>query len=410
MQRVRLASVFAPLLCLLAAACGDNTPTNGGGTEPFRDKWRVVHEGPFQLLDDMGNPNIGTLYIGNALGYNDNFVNRGDVIVDFSGTSEEIKIEFRKFSFSSGETDAADDFDKLSLWAYASSIGTPKKPADMDDADRCSGEDKQGNPLAWKEGCAIYVYYDGLSQLKRSGADIRVTLPAAYREDISISTADNVEEDTYPNRGNICVSNLNASVTAELQSGLAFVSLAPDATPSPKCNSLLPDLYMDCINYVDPDTMQPEPWAQACGCINQGIPFGTVKIDSLKPSSANMTVDVGNAALWTAFHAENAGMNSLASKNCPSTIDGLNNLTYTVNDPNAPWRVIGESNHPSDKAPAGAGFSLQLTSNGCEPVSAVESPGDWDPDVTDPPSDIRGNVEVCAGCLAGKSCDDLLPG
>jgi hypothetical protein len=408
MQRVRLASVIAPLLCLLAA-CAD-PPPSGGGSEPFRDKWRVVHEGPFQVLDDSMQPNITGLTIGNALGYNDNFVNRGDVIVEFNGDADRIKIEFRKFTFADGTDGAADDFDKLSLWAYNASQGTPKKPADMDEEARCGGEDDNGDPLPWLDDCAIYVYYDGLSQLKRSGADIRVTLPANYREDVAISTADSVEEDTYPNRGNICVSNLNASVQAELQSGLAFVTLAPDTTPSPKCQVISPENYMDCVNYVNPDTMASEPWSQSCGCIAQGIPFGTVKIDSLKPSSSNITVDVVNPDLWTAFRAENAGMNSLSGKNCPSSIQGLNMLEYTVMDANAPWRLVGESNHPSDAAPAGAGFSLQLTSNGCEPVAAVESPADWDVEVTDPPSDIRGNVEVCAGCLAGKSCDDLLPG
>lgn len=391
-------------------ACGDsNGPSTGGGSEPFRDKWRVVHEGPFQVFNDDGAPNITDLTIGNALGYNDNFVNRGDVIVEFTGAADQIKIEFRKFTFAETDADAQDDFDKLSLWAYNASTGSPKKPADMEEDTRCGGEDDDGNPLPWLNDCAIYVYYDGLNQLQRSGTDIRVTLPANYRQDLAISTADDVTEDTYPNRGNICVSNLNATVDAELQSGLAFVTLAPDTTPSPKCEQSEPAKLQDCLDFDDPMTEGPDTWSKSCGCFTGNYELGRVKIDSLKPSSANLTVDTVNPDLWAAFRAENAGMHG-PDKDCASAVEGLNNLTFSQNDATQPWRLVGEANHPSPAAPAGAGFSLQLTSNGCEPVAAVESPKDWDADVADPESDLRGIVTVCAGCLAGKSCDDLLPG
>ena len=411
MHRVRLASVISPLVLLAAmTACGDTKPPAGGGSEPFRDKWRVVHEGPFQVLDDEGLPNITDLAIGSALGSNDNFVNRGDVIVEFTGAADQIKIEFRKFTFAENDVDAEDDFDKLSLWAYNASTGTPKKPDDMDDEARCAGEDDDGNPRPWLNDCAIYVYYDGQTQLQRAGTDIRVTLPANYRQDISISTSDDVTEDTYPNRGNICVSNLNATVDAELQSGLAFVTLAPDATPSPKCQQGDPALLDDCLNYDDPMTDGPDTWSKSCGCFMPGnYELGRVKIDSLKPSSADITVDVVNPALWAAFRAENAGMHG-PDKECASTIDGLNNVEFSQNDATQPWRVVGEANHPSPAAPAGAGFSLQLLSNGCEPVAAVEQPKDWDANVSDPDSELRGAVTVCAGCLGGMSCDDLLPG
>lgn len=415
MQRARLASAFSPsvLLALVAVmtACGNDAPPAGGGSEPIRDKWRVVHEGPFQVLKDDGlEPNISDLQIGNALGYNDNFVNRGDVIVEFTGAPDTIKIEFRKFTFAEGDTDAEDDFDKLSLWAYNASTGSPKKPADMDDEARCGGEDEDGDPLPWLDGCAIYVYYDGQNQLQRAGADIRVTLPANYRQDIAIETADDVTEDAYPNRGNICVSNLNATLDAKLQSGLAFVTLAGDVTPSPKCAQGAPDLLEDCLSFMDPDTMEPAPWSNDCGCIGADYELGRVKIDSLEPSSADITVDATLASLWTAFRAENTGQNELGGKFCPSTVEGLTNIEYSQNDANQPWRLVGIANYPSPKAPNGAGFSLQLTSNGCEPVAAVESPDKWDANVTDPESKVRGNVTVCAGCLAGQSCDDLLPG
>ncbi|MBC8068489.1 MAG: hypothetical protein IAG13_09155 [Deltaproteobacteria bacterium] len=370
----------------------------------------MVHEGEFRILDDEGDPFISDLQIGNSLGSNDNFVNRGDVIVNFDGPADQIKIEFRRFTFAEDEEGAQDDFDKLSLWAYNANTGTPKKPADMEEEARCGGEDDDGNPLPWQQDCAIYVYYDGQNQLKRAGADIRVTLPPNYRQDIGIATADDVTEDAYPNRGNICVSNLNGTVDADLQSGLAFVTLAADVTPSPKCEQANPEGFQGCIDFDDPATEGPDAWSQNCGCFSSNLELGRVTIESLAPSSANITVDTTLPDLWTSFRAENTGENQLNGKHCPSAVEGLSDLEYTQMDVNQPWRLVGVSNFPSEMAPGGAGFTLQLTSNGCEPVSSVEAPDDFDPKVTDPESEVRGNVKVCAGCLAGRSCEDLLPG
>jgi hypothetical protein len=360
------------------------------GAQPFRDEWRVAHEGAFSSAD------VQDIRIGNALGYGDNFVNRGDVIVDFSGAAGEITIELRRFTWAGSEAQAQEDFDDLLLWAYDDRVDMPAAPADMDPTTRCDGDTP-----SWPDGCAIYVYYDHLAQLQRSGADIRVTLPADYRNDIAISTADNLAEEDYPNHGDVCVSNLNASIDVELQSGLAFVTLAPETTPSPECESQAPDLFQDCIGGA-------EPWALSCGCIAQGYPFGSVKIDSLEPSAPSITVDIAQPTLWTAFRAENAGMNDLMGMNCPASVEGIDNVEFAVNDPSIPWRLIGEANHPSASAPAGAGFSLQLTANACAQIYSVESPGAWDPDL-EPEASLRGPVAICAGCLAGMSCDVLLP-
>jgi hypothetical protein len=413
MQRARLvplsSSAFLLSLVAFTAACEDAPPA-GGNQAPYRDKWRVVHEGEFKVFDDDGAVNITDLAIGNSLGYNDNFVNRGDVIVNFDGPADQIKIEFRRFTFADSDDGAQEDFDKLSLWAYNASPSTPKKPADMDEEARCGGEDDDGDPLPWLNTCAIYVYYDGQTQLARAGADIRVTLPPNYRQDIAIATADDVAEDTYPNRGNICVSNLNATVDAELQNGVAFVSLAPDATPSPKCEQSAPASVDDCVNFDDPMTEGPDAWSNTCLCFAESYELGRVKITSLKPSSADMTVDIGSASLWTAFNAQNTGKNELTGKHCTAAIDGLSNIEYSQNDVNQPWRLIGVANYPSMKAPNGAGFTVSLESNGCEPVAEVEAPKDWDANDPDPDSEVRGNTHVCVGCLAGKSCEDLLPG
>ncbi|MBL8945237.1 MAG: hypothetical protein JNK45_18875 [Myxococcales bacterium] len=405
MTRVHLATFALALSGLLPACDGGSKPSENSNQSPFRDKWRTEHEGAFEFVDEMGAPTISSIIVGNSLGSNDNFVNRGDVILKFDGEPNTIKIEFRRFTFAESEEAAGEVYDKLQLWAFNSSTGTPKKPDEMDEEDRCGGENDNGDPYPWQEGCAVYVYYDGQSQLQRAGADIRVTLPADYRESVDVATSDNVIEDSYPNRGNVCVEGLNGTVDIELQNGLAFVSVVAESA-YPACP---PASVEACENWDDPDTEGPDPWSKNCDCINLGYNPGNVKVESLEPSSANITVDVP-ADLWTSFRAENAGENSVSGKNCPSTIGAIGSVEYDQggNDPNKPWLRSGIANKP-EAAPAG-GFRLDLKSNGCESVAEVEAPKDWDAEITDPESELRGNIEVCAGCLAGKSCEDLLPG
>lgn len=406
MTRVHLASFACILTGLLTGCPSNDDPSEDSNQSPFRDRWRTEHEGEFVLLDEEGNPAIGEVIIGNSLGSNDNFVNRGDVIVEYSDElSDSIKVEFRRFTFAESEEAAGEIFDKLELWAYNASVTSPKKPDDMEEEARCGGEDEDGDAYPWQDGCAIYVYYDGQTQLQRAGADIRVTLPAAYRQGVTIATSDNVIEDSYPNRGNVCVDGLDGTVDVELQNGQVFVSVV-SSIAYPTCPQELID---DCENFDDPDTEGPDAWSKDCGCIAQGYNPGSVQVESLEPSSANITVDVP-PTLWTSFRAENAGENTLSDKNCPSTIGAIGTVEYDEGgeDPNKPWLRAGIANKPA-AAPAG-GFRLDLKSNGCEAVAEVEEPDDWDPDVTDPDADIRGNIEICAGCIREQSCEDLLPG
>ena len=74
------------------------------------------------------------------------------------------RIELRRFTFASSQADAQKVYDKLGLWTYDTEVGTPKRPEEMDaDAD-CTQD-------TWRDNCAIYVYYEGIFQLERSGAD-----------------------------------------------------------------------------------------------------------------------------------------------------------------------------------------------------------------------------------------------
>ena len=198
--------------------CGGSSNGDSGGDDggddgdvdsrPFRDEWRVVHDGAFAAYDEDGEPRITKISIGTPDPSGDNFVNRGDVIVDFTGEPGRIVIELRRFTFASSQASAEDVYGRLGLWTYDTDVGTPKRPEEMDaDAD-CTGVDEP-----WRDNCAIYVYYNGQNQLARSGADIRVTLPPDYRQELAIATIDNVAEDSYPNRGDVCISNLNATAT-----------------------------------------------------------------------------------------------------------------------------------------------------------------------------------------------------
>ncbi len=404
MTRVYLASSVLAFSTLLAA-CGDDGGPQTVESKPFRDRWRTEHEGEFLVADAAGIPLISNITIGNALGSDGNFVNRGDVIVEFNGDPNTIKVELRRFTSADNEDAAADDFEKLSLWAYNANTNSPRRPADMEENARCSGEDESGDAYAWQQGCAIYLYYDGQTQLGRAGADIRVTLPPDYRQSIAISTADDVREDSYPNRGNVCVNGLDGAADIELQNGLVFVSVV-SASAYPACPA---DLVDDCENFDDPETDGPDAWSSDCGCINLGYDPGSVQVESLSPSAADIVVDLPQD-LWTSFRAENTGTNSLQGTFCPATIGDIGDVEFTDggNDSAQPWRRQGSANQPP-AAPVG-GFRLDLKSNGCEAVGAVESPADWDPAVVDPDAEIRGEIELCSGCLGGMSCEDLLPG
>jgi hypothetical protein len=403
------------ILAMFLPGCGCDAPSPpspglGGAHDddarrgPFRDQWRTIHEGAFEVFDEHGEPAIRDLQIGLGLGYADNFINRGDVIVELDGPPDTIKIELRRFTVADGQGQADHDFAKLQLWAYNAKLGAPSRPEQMDDETRCGGAGEDGLPDPWLDGCGVYVYYAGQTQLARAGADIRVTLPADYRQHLGISTGDNAAEDSYPNRGNVCVDGFGGTLDAEVGSALAFVKLAPDTAPMPDCP---PALREDCEHFDDPATDGPDAWAIDCGCIAEGYELGHVAIESRAPSPASMVVDVP-AALWMMVAAENQGSNELAGKHCTAVLTGLGEVEYTADDPRQPWLRRALVNHPP-RAPT-SGYGVGLFSRGCEPVAAVESPDEWIEDDDDPPSELRGDLEVCSGCLAGRSCEELLPG
>ncbi|MCH9683688.1 MAG: hypothetical protein K0V04_19800 [Deltaproteobacteria bacterium] len=376
---------------------------DGGGTagrQPFRDAWQVAVDLPFVHTNpDDGTAEIFDITVGGRLN-NDNFANRGDVIVDFNGPTDRILVELRRFTLTTSSETAQDDFRNLTLWAFTSSLG---RPQDQDVEDDCATS-------GWQNGCEIRVYFDGLSQLQRSGADIRVTLPSDYRQKINVVTEDNVADDDYFNRGNVCISNLFASADVEAQSGNIWVSLASDTTPAPKCSQ---DQIDACENWTVQDANMnevPAPWASECDCIAVGGgEFGRLDIENRDDNASNITVDVPEG-LWASLRAENRGDGQMSNGEfCEADIT-VPAVEFEPTGNDFPWQAFGNAAYPGEPAIRGAGFSVQAISNACAPVARTEDPDEFVGvgNGKEQESTEQGNVVIGTGTITA-SCNELIP-
>ncbi|MCX4240413.1 hypothetical protein [Paraliomyxa miuraensis] len=402
MKRRLATKPVVPSLALAAIAIGvtgcPDGPPGIADRSPFRDGWVVEVDADFVHTDAEGTRAIFDMTVGGRED-GDNFANRGDIIVTFDGPPNRILVEMRRFTFSTNQEAADLDFDDLSLWAFASSTG---RPQDQDPADDCSG--------SWQNACQVRVYFDGLSQLERSGADLRVTLPPDYRQKINIVTQDNIEEEDYLNRGNVCVSNLFASANIETESGKVWAQLARDVNPAPKCSLEQID---KCENWTVDDGMGndvPAAWAPECDCIAVGGgEFGRLAIDSRDETAADIVVDVPDG-LWASIKAENQGDGQEeAGDHCEAKVEVANfERAETGND--FSWQAFGNANYPGMPAIGGAGFSINAISSSCEPVAYTERPEDFvgTGKGEDQDSEERGNVTVCTNCIT-QSCSELIP-
>lgn len=390
--------------CLALAACVIGVtgcpegPPGIADRSPYRDGWAVEVDADFVHTESDGTRAIFDMTVGGRED-GDNFANRGDVIVNFDGPANRILVEMRRFTFSTTEDSAEVDFDDLSLWAFASSVG---RPQDQDPADDCSG--------SWQNGCQIRVYFDGLSQLERSGADLRVTLPADYRQKINIATQDNIEEEDYLNRGNVCISNLFASANVETESGKVWATLNRAVTPAPKCSQEQID---KCESWTVEDEMGnqvPAPWAPECDCIAVGGgEFGRLAVESRDETAADITVDIPEG-LWASLKAENQGDGQEESgEHCDATIE-VGNFVPNETGNDFSWQAFGNANYPGMPAISGAGYTVQAISSSCEPVAHTEDPADFvgTGNGEDQASEERGNVRICTNCIT-QSCDELIP-
>ena len=280
----------------------DTGPMNDG-IAPQATGWEIVVDDlPFPLAD------IHKVTFGRKE-FDNNFANRGDVEVLFDQDLEVITIEIRKYDFTDSVTAWGDEnspgtFARMSPWAYNVGTASPSKPTETD----------QNNPdvncllEAWKDNCALYLYYDGLSQPVRSGADFRVHLPKAYRGELNVQTEDNDAEATYPRHGDVTITGTDdagwcGSGTVKLSAGVARVRMCRDLVPAPTCPA---DQLAAC---------ETAGWDPACGC-----PFellGQTRIESLKPWAADITVDMPDT-VW--LNATAANQSDAKPHECKPTI------------------------------------------------------------------------------------------
>ncbi|RMG96847.1 MAG: hypothetical protein D6705_10180 [Deltaproteobacteria bacterium] len=296
------------------------------------------------------------------------------------------------------------EFEKMWLWAYAENPDSPKPPR-PDDENLEPPPDPADESLncenGWLDGCGIRLYYYGQAQPARAGADIRVTLPASYRHRVDITTEDNSFDDDYLDRGNVCVENANQSaLNITTESGLVYVIGSRDLTPGPLCSA---DQIAQCENFEKDG--QPAAWDPTCPC----QAFGSMNLSTFDSGAANMTIDVPGD-LWASMNLQNEDSPEAAAM-CTATIDPALNPVIDSGTADVPYKARGEINHPSDAAIDGGGFNIQMSSAQCSLIAFTEDPDDYvgKDNGLDQPTELRGNLEVCSGCIAGKTCADLLP-
>ncbi len=400
-------TIVLGLGALTLAGCGDDTTGNSGGdgggsgdAQPYRDDWREVVNQPFQVQDG-DDILISELIIGNEGG--DNFRNRGDVIVQYADT-DRITVEMRKFTMVQGQGLADDDFDKLSIFATTGSL--PSRPYALAPEDNCV--DPAGQ-MQWPDGCRIAVFYDGQTQVDRSGADLRVTLPRDFIYSLVIETEDNDADSDYQNRGNVCVEGLPGSADISLSNGSAWVILDPSMSEMPECP---PNLRTACeeANW-DPD---------ACDCLAQGFSFSQVKVATNDAQAADAIVDIPPGGdFWVGYSMRNDGQNLPGDDSpgalCEAVVEdsaGSVILNEGIDLGQSPNANQGSINYPGQPAVEGAGFSILLTSDTCAAPLGTEDPDNFAGVGNGPEqdSDERGNMTICSGCIRNTGCAELIPG
>ena len=373
MKHARSALGLALALATSLTACTSGSGNDDSGVPdamPFRDGWVTVVETTFPL---GGDAPVTSLQIGGAE-FMDNYANRGDIEVLFDLDSENIKIEMRKYAFQADQVEADETFGKLQLWAYVES-SNPDKPQNMAEEDDCT--------KGWQDGCMIRVYYDGLSQPVRTGADLRVHLPRAYRQSIKVQTEDNTQEGNYKLRGDVKIVDLCGSGQIEVENGTVEVRMCAELQEGPTCSAAQ---VQDCVD---------KNWDKDCACKD----YGSLKIEAPEPWSANVTVDFPNT-IWANVIID--GGKGSGDNSCPAVLDNCSGACGPITQsPETPQIAKAEYNYPGDPAIPGVGYIFDIKVHSCEAVPYVDGPDDYDAKAIDSPKDeLRGNVKVCTGCLA----------
>lgn len=361
--------------------------------QPYRDGWDQPVSIPFVHTGADGGALITEVSIGGPAGPK-NFANRGDVVVLFDAPADTMVVELRRFTMASSDASAQQQLDELRLWAYEGGLALPEhKDADESCLD------------GWRSQCQLRVYAQAQTQREVAGADMRVRLPPDFRGVVKVQTEDASAVSDYLDRGDVCIDGLPGSADVLLHNGRAWVRLADEISPTPTCPAA--DVAA-CESFTVPDAdgpPVPAPWASECPCLATGHLYGRVTIDNRNVDTANAIVDVP-PGLWATLSLVNRLLEPTV-RDCMATVS-LPGEALELDAVNHAAEAEGALNYPGDSALKGAGYRVALGSGTCGPVSFAEGPDDFVAEGGELPSERRGDLEVCSGCIESR-CADLVP-
>ncbi|GEM_PF-1234248 len=370
---------------------------------------------------------VNTLNIGRRTG--SNLVNRGHVEViyskEFNGKADpnnmpNIKVEMRRFTTAHDDNDAKAQMEKTKLYAFTAAP-SDKVPDESYEDKRCEQPwvPSPDNYTVWPDGCFLTVYYDGLTQPLRDGADLRVTVPAAWRGKLNINTSDNIQDTPYPRRSNVTVTDLAGSVEVEFDEGVANIRLADDFLEVTNCTAEdiqtcrdvgwnLADA-MSCSTAEgkdDPTCLGLDKEADCAAnenCVWNGCPcksdnFATIKVSSSSNRSGNITVDMP-PGIWATARLQNqdSALSPASDPGCTAKVEcgDFTSCDIDAAGSEMPWEIVAELNDLGDDNIAGSGVQITAVSATCGYVEVAEDPEDWDNGEVV----ARGNINLCSGCL-----------
>jgi hypothetical protein len=359
--------------------CDDGTCAPGLICSP------LVQDPGTSVCIDPPNDEVTSLTIGGTP-VAENFINRGDIEVFFTGNEGEITVQLRKFTFAADDAAADTAWGRLHSWAYSGSV-VPPGPDNVEED--CT--------LAFRNGCSIRVWYEGMVQPKRDGADIRVILPPSYAGNLDIITEDNIEDSEYQDRGDVTIKDLKGTADIEVDSGNVTVSMASDVLEAPACGAEAIQICED-FEIEDPENpgeMIPAPWDLTCGCSD----FGKVRVETRPERASNITIDMPGD-LWATARMENsqAGLTSDSDPLCTAEADcnGIDDCEDLNYDSAFPWKRDTEFNDPGDSAVEGVGYSFDMNSQACQNVAYSTGPDNYGEEEE---VEKRGDLLLCSGCV-----------
>ena len=327
-------NVTLTLLLLSGCSSFDLSPADNPQEVPVVGEWREVLAAPIEPGA------VAELRVG-GVEHDGNFANRGDIIVEFVD-SDIATVELRPFSLSIDEALVQEDFDRLGLWAYVAPGVAPVRPEDMAVPKPCVGADTG----TLRDGCALRVMFDGVSQPVRLGADIRLRLPIGFDGTLSLITEDNDWDEAYPDRSDVCVDPGARSVDVELERGRAVLSLDPTVAGGP--------------------------------------------VDArIEGDAAEVTVDIASGALANLTAGYKFGDGAVA---CDATFD-LEGFEITGGLPGTDGNSIAGQAGPTGGTPV----DVSASNEACEQV-----------DLPDADPEQRGNIHFCQDCLGSTPCNQLI--